>query len=325
MRRLSQIGALAPSRGVHRRAGTRDAAPRFAAVAALGYLREDFRGPPGVTTAPASAPPRDVWPRTLATMMSASLPPLAPWLVIGALTAGLAALVFALPPIAQPQAYHDFADRRACWGLPNCLDVASNAFFMAAAGWGLILLQRGRGRFVDGTERWPWVLFFAAVILIGLASAHYHLAPDNARLAWDRAAMALAFMAWLAALLGERLGLRAGRVLLLPLMAAGLGAVAYWHWSETQGAGDLRPWLLVQLLPIVLVPALLWRCPARYSRGRDMLIVIALYLVALLLDWSDRAVFALSGGLIGGHALKHLVAALAVALVARHLQQRRPI
>lgn len=236
----------------------------------------------------------------------------------------VSALAFLAPPIAQPPSYHDFADGRACLGLPNCLDAASNVLFVLAGVWGLYVLLGTKFRpvFIDARERRPYALFFFAVVLIGLASAYYHLAPDNARLAWDRAAMALAFMAWLSALLAERVGARAGLALLAPLCAAGQGAVVYWYWSETQGVGDLRPWLLVQLMPILLVPLLL-RHPPHYSHGRDMLAVVGLYLFALLLDLGDRAVFVFTGGLVGGHALKHVVAALAAWLVAHHLCQRR--
>jgi hypothetical protein len=242
------------------------------------------------------------------------------------LVAALAMLLAFLlvPPVPQPLAYHDFADRRACFGLPNCLDTASNAFFLVTGVWGLIALfgTRVRAVFIDARERWPFALFFLAVVLTGFASAWYHLAPDNTRLAGDRAAMALAFMAWLAALLAERLGVKTGLMLLAPLCAAGLGAVFYWVWSETQGAGDLRPWLLVQLMPMLLVPLLLYLYPPRYNCGGDMLAVIGLYIVALLLDLGDRAVFALTGGLVGGHALKHLVAALAAGVVIHHLRRR---
>lgn len=248
-------------------------------------------------------------------------------LLLAAVVAALAALAFLAPPIAQPLSYHDFADRRACLGLPNCLDTASNALFVLAGAWGLHVLfgAKSRAVFIAPRERWPYALFFFAVVLIGLASAYYHLAPDNAGLAWDRAAMALAFMAWLSALLAERVGVKTGLALLVPLCAIGEGAVVYWYWSETQGAGDLRPWLLVQLMPILLAPLLLWLYPPRYSHGRVALAVVGLYLVALLFDLGDRAVFAFTGGLVGGHALKHAVAALAAGLVARHLYRRRRI
>lgn len=55
----------------------------------------------------------------------------------------------------------------------------------------------------------------------------------------------------------------------------------------------------------------------------SMVAVVAIYLVALLLDLGDRAVFALTDGLVSGHTLKHLVAALAAWFIARHLRRRR--
>lgn len=62
------------------------------------------------------------------------------WLLVGA----LAGLAWMLPPIAQPPAYHAFADQRACWGLPNCLDTISNALFVLAGALGLRFVQRGQ-------------------------------------------------------------------------------------------------------------------------------------------------------------------------------------
>jgi len=244
-----------------------------------------------------------------------------PWL----LTAALVGLALALPPIAQPLQYHDFADRRACFGLPNCLDTASSLLFVLAGATGLLFMRgkTGQRAFRDPRETRLYTLFFYAVILIGCASGYYHLAPDNDRLLWDRAAMALAFMAWLAAILCERVGLGTGLLLLPPLFVAGLGSVFYWGWSEAQGAGDLRPYLLMQACAMLLIPLLLWLYPPRYSGGRDILAVIGLYLLALLLDLADRPVFALTGGLVSGHTLKHVAAALAAFRVVRYLQRRR--
>ncbi|MDP2787565.1 MAG: hypothetical protein Q8O79_05770 [Pseudomonadota bacterium] len=248
------------------------------------------------------------------------------WLILLLPGLGLILAALALPPIAQPPQYHDFADQRACFGLPNCLDTASNALFVLAGLIGLRFLYSPAGRraFVEAREAWPYALFFFAAILIGFGSGYYHLAPDNASLLWDRAAIALAFMAWLGAILCERVGLKAGLILLPLLLIAGLSSVFYWGWSEARGAGDLRPYLLMQAYPMLLIPLLLWLYPPRYSGGRDILIVIGLYLLALLFDLSDHAVFGLTGGLVSGHTLKHVVAALAVFVVARHLRRRQP-
>ena len=67
---------------------------------------------------------------------------LVPWL----LAAVLAGIAWSLPPIAQPPGYHDFADQRACRGLPNCLDTASNALFMLAGAIGLFFMQYDQAR-----------------------------------------------------------------------------------------------------------------------------------------------------------------------------------
>ena len=248
---------------------------------------------------------------------------LAPWLLV-TLLAGLA---WTLPPVAQPLQYHDFADQRACFILPNCLDTVTNGLFILAGVLGLLFLRGGTARraFINQHEAGFYKLFFWAVALLGFASGYYHLAPGNGGLAWDRAAIALAFMAWFAAILGERISLATAIIMLPLLLVAALGSVGWWYWSETQGAGDLRFYLLVQIVPILLIPLLLWLYPPRYSKGWHILLVIGLYLLALLFDYADRQVFALTGGFVSGHTLKHAVAALAALWVVRYLQQRKPL
>ena len=71
-------------------------------------------------------------------------------------------------------------------------------------------------------------------------SAYDHLAPDNARLVWDRLPMTLVFMPLVAAILAERVNVKLGLGVLPLLIAVGMGSLIEWHWSEQQGAGDLR-------------------------------------------------------------------------------------
>lgn len=245
------------------------------------------------------------------------------WLLV----ALLAVLAWMVPPMAQPLSYHALADQRACFGLPNCFDTASNTFFVLAGMMGLYFLQRTRGQgvFQDRREGWPYALFFVGAVLVGFGSGYYHLAPDNDRLLWDRLAMMLAFMAWLVAVVSERIGLRVGLRLMPLVVAAGVGSAAYWGWSEARGAGDLRPYFLMQVYPMLLIPLLLGLYPPRYSGGRILLAVIGLYLLALMGDLGDRQVFALTGGLVSGHTLKHVVASLAVWGVLIYLQRRQPL
>lgn len=241
------------------------------------------------------------------------------WLAAGLLTATISLL----PAIPQPPSYHDFADQSSCLGLAHCADTLSNLLFVVAGVAGLAFLHGAPVSPGPTYTLLSYRLFFAAVILVGLASGYYHLAPDNDRLLWDRAAIVLALSAWFAAVLGERAGTRRALYLLPALGLIGLVSVAYWYWSESQGRGDLRPYLLVQALPMLLVPLLLRLYPPRYGSDRDILMVPCLYLLALLGEVLDRQIAALTG-LVSGHTLKHLLAAAAVGWVVLVLRRRLP-
>lgn len=246
----------------------------------------------------------------------------APWLLFFA----LAATTWLLPPMPQPAAYHRFADDSICFGVPHCFDTMTNLLFVLAGTAGLAFLagRRETGAFQDRRERLPYALFFGAVIVVGCASAYYHLAPDNGRLLWDRMAVAGALMAWFAAIVCERADVAWGRRLLPVLLLAGVGSAAYWGWSESVGHGDLRAYGLMQLMPFLCVPLLLRLYPPRYSGDRDVLLVLGLYLLALLCDFLDRPIAAATGS-ISGHTLKHVLAASAACQVIRGLHRRRPV
>lgn len=137
--------------------------------------------------------------------------------------------IFLLGPVHQSQVYHHFADQRTFLGIPHCLDVVSNTGFLIVGLWGLLFVLRTGNKesssFLSRNERWPYIFFFLGVALTAVGSAYYHLAPDNARLIWDRLPMAMGFMALLAAVLGERVDLRLLNRTLAPLMTAGIGSV----------------------------------------------------------------------------------------------------
>ena len=239
--------------------------------------------------------------------------------------AAAAAVALVLPPIAQWPEYHDFADRREWLGIPNFADVLSNLPFtligLAGLAW---LARRGDVSFVDRRERWPWRVFFTGLILLGPASAWYHLEPDNRGLMVDRLAMAVTFIGWMAVHLAERIDPRLGMRLLPLLLALGLGSVLYWYASELAGHGDLRAWGYVQFWPVLLVGWLCWRAPARYTGSGAIAVVYACYALALLVEWLDHQIFATTGW-VSGHTLKHLIAALGAAWALRWLMKRRPL
>jgi hypothetical protein len=238
-------------------------------------------------------------------------------------------ILTAVPPIPQDPAYHNFADRRSFLGILNAWNVLSNAAFVLVGGLGLWHVARRNVRgaangFSKAGDRCPYVALFTGIVLTGFGSAYYHLAPDNARLVWDRLAMAVAFTAVVATVLVERIGGPAALTLLAFLLLAGIGSVLYWHSTELRGVGDLRPYVMVQFFPLVIVPLIMLLFPSRYTRGGDLVGAAALYGVAKTLEMADAGVFA-AGHIVGGHALKHLAGATAAALIVRMLWLRRPV
>lgn len=245
------------------------------------------------------------------------------WVLVGVLALA-AAGVLLVPPIPQDPAYHRFADGRALLGVPNALNVLSNVPFTVVGILGLAaLLGSRRVTFVDPVERRAYVVFFVGVLFTGLGSGYYHLAPDNDRLVWDRLPMTVAFMALLASVVTERVGVREGTRLLVPFVTIGLVSVLLWHFTERAGAGDLRLYALVQFLPLLVVPVLMGLYHSRYTRGADIFGVVLLYGLAKVLEAGDAVLLGL-GHLVSGHTLKHLSAAAATWWVLRMLVKRTP-
>ena len=245
------------------------------------------------------------------------------WLFAAFTVLALAAAVL-LPAMPQPLEYHDFADQRSMLGVANFLDVASNAGFLRAGLAGLMVAMRRDTRFAHRAERWPYAVFFLGVVLTAAGSAYYHLAPDNERLFWDRLPMTIAFMSLIAAQVTERISLRAGLWLLVPMLAVGAASVVYWIATERAGAGNVIPYAALQAYAVAALLLIALTRPSRSTRGGDIYLVFACYVAAKLLEHFDREILGL-GHWVSGHTLKHFAAALAALVVARMLLLRRPV
>jgi len=162
------------------------------------------------------------------------------------------------------------------------------------------------------------------VALIAFGSTYYHLAPLDERLMWDRLPISLGFMALLAAVIAERISVKAGLRALAPLLAAGVASVLHWRWSGLAGAENILPYAIVQYGAIAAIVAIAALFPSRYTRGADVLVAVAIYAVAKLVEVLDAQIYAL-GHLVSGHTIKHLLAALAVWWLLRMLQLRVPL
>jgi thiamine transporter ThiT len=213
---------------------------------------------------------------------------------------------------------HPFVDARVLWSIPNALDVLSNLPFIGMGLWGFYALYRAPS--VATATRQAATVFFAGLLLTCLSSSFYHWGPDAWGLAVDRAGMAVAFAGVLGLACAERVSLRAAPWVWGSVLAAGLLAIML-----NFAAGVIAPWAVVQFGGMGVV---LWAATQRAqsdalhtSLGIRWTVLIAIYVVAKLLELGDEAVFHATQELISGHSLKHIAASLAalpVILALRH-------
>jgi hypothetical protein len=248
------------------------------------------------------------------------------WILLAAILVAVFA-VYLFPAIPQSEAYHNFADHRAFLGVPNFLNVASNALFLVVGLPGIWFALRSDvqgSAFIDRRERWPYFAFFLGVTLTAFGSAWYHLRPDDHTLVWDRIPMAIGFMSLVAALFAERIDVAAGLRLLLPLIAIGIGSVIYWDVTQSHGHGDLRPYALAQFGSLLILLLLVTLFPPPYTRTPDFAVALVLYAVAKIFESADRIVFS-ALRFVSGHTIKHIFAALSAYWILRMLRLRTPI
>jgi hypothetical protein len=223
---------------------------------------------------------------------------------------------FLLQPIPQDPAYHAFADDARRFGVPNFWNVATNLPFLFAGLAGLARSQR----LSDVMLGLHYRVFCIGVALVAFGSAYYHFDPSTPALVWDRLPMTVAFMALFAAVLTDRVSAQLGRALLWPLVAAGIASIAWWIHTELDGRGDLRPYALVQFLPMLLLPLILLLSRSGGLNTAMLWMSLGAYGAAKLAEHFDPVIFDATG-VFSGHSLKHLFAALGAWWAIRAFQK----
>jgi hypothetical protein len=219
-------------------------------------------------------------------------------------------------PFGQDLRFHDFADQRTFFGIPNFFDVVSNLPFLFVGIGGLWLGHPNR----LGAKSMTWKVFFAGVALVSLGSGYYHWQPNNQSLVWDRLPMTIAFMALFVALCEECISEKLAEFILFPALLVGFSSVMYWHWFD-----DLRFYRWVQVLPLLTVPVIMVLFRTRYSHQWLLLVALGFYVLAKVSEAHDRQIFELTGEVFGGHALKHLLAAIGCFTILEMLRRRTAV
>ena len=245
------------------------------------------------------------------------------WLAMGGVLLLYALLRLALGRFPQDPSYHLLADTRTFFGaIPHAGDVLTNLAILAAGVFGLAL----RGRMaVAPEERAARDVLIAATLLTAVGSAYYHWAPANPTLVWDRLPLVIVLVSILTLVAADRvhpLFARHGIWLWTALAAV---SVIAWGISEELGKGDLLLYLVLRVGAAITIVLLLVFGSPRYSGTGWLVTAVACELVMAALERLDHPIFDLTGGLVSGHNLKHVMVGVALGLVFWWLRVRRPL
>ncbi|MDO9424301.1 MAG: ceramidase domain-containing protein [Methylobacter sp.] len=230
--------------------------------------------------------------------------------------------VFSIDPIAQEPGYHNFSDQRRLINIANFFNVLSSLPFVIIGiiGMRLVALRQATGGLAE--LQFIYFTFFVGVFLTGFGSAYYHYQPGNQTLLWDRLPMTIAFMSLFCAIVGEYISTQLASKLFIPLLITGVASVIYWYVTELNGHGDLRAYVLVQFLPMVLIPLILWLFESKLNGDNYIWGIIGAYGISKLMELLDVQIYS-AFGLLSGHSLKHLIAAFGTLIFYWALQRRR--
>jgi hypothetical protein len=134
--------------------------------------------------------------------------------------------------------------------------------------------------------------------------------------------MAIVLMSLLALVMADRVHPLFARDALWPFTALGILSVVLWGVSEAMGQGDVLLYLIVRIgAGIAIVLLLILRQPRRTG---SMWLVAALLceVVMAFFERFDHELFRLTGALVSGHNMKHVMAGVALAFVFWWLRSR---
>jgi len=236
-------------------------------------------------------------------------------LLLGVLVLCVLAIPTKVPPVVQSSAYHLFADARTFWEIPHTFDSLSNIGFLLFGAYGLCLARLQRLELFSASFKASVITFFIGFVATAAGSTYYHLAPDNPGLVVDRLGMVIVFAGMLGMGAAQRVSERAGWAMLGFGLLAGPASVLYWAAS-----GSLLPYAVMQAGGITLTCFML--LGAKRGPGPLWWVMVLSYGMAKVCESHDVQIFEITGHLLSGHTVKHLLAALPALAITEALKRK---
>ena len=230
--------------------------------------------------------------------------------MLTAMTLAVVMGLMAWGPVELTASAHQYADGRVWLGLPGAANVWVNAAMFAAGAWGWFATLGSRW---PVCLRTPWQLFQACAMVSAGAAALYHTRSLDTLFVLTHVATASGFVMLTLGLLAERVHVRFGspQVCLMVLLGIVLAGGATLMSQGPGGRIDMRPLLLLEIIPVLVISAGALNLPGRATHVFDWVVVLTLYALAKLFETGD-AFFLEMTGWVSGHTLMHLALSAAV-------------
>ena len=230
------------------------------------------------------------------------------------------AIAIAYGPIPQPQEYHDFADDREFWSIPNTFDVMSNLVIIFPGIVGLAFVHERRGSSdipVDETS--IHITLFAGMILTFAGSVWFHLDPNDSTMLWDRLGMSVVIGSCISLIINDMLDRNLAAKIHIPILLASIISVIWWPVFD-----DLRIYFIVKHQPFIIFPILLLFGTRLYNKISGYYWGLSMFALATLFEFTDQLIFNLTG-FISGHTLKHISAGIGLWFLMVMVRDRQKI
>ena len=235
-------------------------------------------------------------------------------MILASMCVAVAMGLLAWGPVELTAHAHRYADERAWLGVAGAANVWVNAAMFAAGAWGWYA-TRGSGWPLH--LRTPWQLFQLYAMVSAAMAALYHARPHDTLFVISHIATASGFVMLTLGLMAERVHARFGSLTLCLMVLLGIaltgGAMLF---AQALGASlDMRPLLLLEIIPVLVIPAGALSLPGRSTGVFNWVVVLTLYTLAKLLETGDAFILEATGW-ISGHTLMHLALSAAVGWMA---------
>ncbi|EAQ96675.1 hypothetical protein KT71_06609 [Congregibacter litoralis KT71] len=228
-------------------------------------------------------------------------------------------VISAIKPLPQPADYHQLADQRTIFGVPNAIDVFTNFPYVVVSIVALFCVTRLYRESREVLAAFIFGCFFLSTASVSITSSLYHLAPNNVSLVGDRLSIVFSatFLVGVACLkvFGSRETLRVVAISGI----YGVSSMLYWCLTSGSRLENILYYVAFQIFVVCFVAFCCFLRCARSMSYKWLLSAVVAYAASKPFEINDAQFLALTNGLISGHSAKHLVIVFCVCAVLMHM------